>query len=1333
MTTRVTKVSLQADVSQYTRNVRLAGQETDGLRGKAERFSRGRYGATIGADTTTADRDLSALERELARISQTRYDPTVVLEDTEAANRLSDLNARLDALAAKTADAKVHVDDADAQSRISRIEGQLLAIGQQTADPKIDLGGIADAEAKLGSLEAQLTKLDHTEATPVVDVNTDRASRSASLLTDVIVGLGPTAVAATGVAAGAVAGLGVAFGAAAAAGAGLGATIVGQLASMKQQQQQIQKDATHLQTLTKGTAEYTAASQNLRAEMRAYHQQFGAAADAVDRLKLSWTDYLTTVGQHGVNQLIADAAGQASRFLPKLEGIVEEAAGSVDGLLNRLGAFASSTEGRSFLAFMQVHGPAAMTAFGTVAGNVGKGLASLFMAFAPEARLMTSGLEDVSRGFAAWAQHLPDTQGFESFMDYVHRVGPQVWDTLGAVAGALAAVVKAAAPVGPVMLPVIKDLANVLAAVAGSPVGPVLVGAASGLALLNRALTVTAALCVSKIGQEIAGVGSNVGVAGAKAFAAKAGFVAAGVGLEILASHLHKSNEGLSDVATILGGAAIGAAAGPFGAAIGAAGGALQVFAQHSQEAADAQRALDSWGQSVAATLDKETGAVTRQTTALVQHDLAQKGAYQSAQALGLSFDTVTQAALGDATAQQAIVDAYHAHEDALYGLTKQSKVAATSFSDAYQSLDAVTASTGGFSGMVASSNDVARLARAYKLLTSLTGASATNIAHTSKAIVQQNVAIGGAAARMKDLSLEDRHMGGAVSEFGAHIDALTKRQKANTSATQRETLAHQALNTVLSKSRGSLAQLELTIESAAASMKGLDKVSSDGGRHIDVYSHSGATLTQQLVSIATAAGNVTGSQKTQAEAIDRARTAMLKLLDGTNLTDKAARRYADEYLKHVNPTLDATKSKLDQTTASAKDLGDTKPNVKVTTDTQQATADLRHFRDDINSYLNEINDEPVNVTLTARANKVFDQLGSNIGLADGGPVYGPGGPRDDKINARLSNGERVNSAAVVTKAGHGSNRRGQAVFAAFERLVMRGELGRFGDLQPFADGGPVVVARVSGQDAKAATQEVHGWFDAAMAAVNNAISGQLSRRLSHLPTAGQLGPGGVLTPAQVARGQDFAKAQVGKPYVWGGVGPGGYDCSGFQSAILNFAMGMYPYARRGSTWTMPWAGSRPGLGRYTIGWENYDGIGHTAGNIGGLNVESYGGHGPAVGSGARGPLDPLFDRVMHYDSGGALPPGVSTVYNGLRHAETVIPAPPARVNAALTKVAAGGGGVPAAMIAAVNAVQREVARLRNEISGGVPVDVRNAREIATGVRGVAQRTVDAQASWMQP
>lgn len=117
-----------------------------------------------------------------------------------------------------------------------------------------------------------------------------------------------------------------------------------------------------------------------------------------------------------------------------------------------------------------------------------------------------------------------------------------------------------------------------------------------------------------------------------------------------------------------------------------------------------------------------------------------------------------------------------------------------------------------------------------------------------------------------------------------------------------------------------------------------------------------------------------------------------------------------------------------------------------------------------------------------------------------------------------------------------------------------------------------------------------------------------------------------------IVAGQNFARSQAGKPYVWGGVGPGGYDCSGFISAVTNAALGLYPHARRFATGSF---GPGRGAGGFLPGTNSAfvigvspntgSGIGHMAGNIGGLNIESRGGDGVVLGGSARGPQSSLF------------------------------------------------------------------------------------------------------------
>lgn len=131
---------------------------------------------------------------------------------------------------------------------------------------------------------------------------------------------------------------------------------------------------------------------------------------------------------------------------------------------------------------------------------------------------------------------------------------------------------------------------------------------------------------------------------------------------------------------------------------------------------------------------------------------------------------------------------------------------------------------------------------------------------------------------------------------------------------------------------------------------------------------------------------------------------------------------------------------------------------------------------------------------------------------------------------------------------------------------------------------------------------------------------------------------GGALSSDAIAKAQAFARQQSGKPYGWGAVGPTAYDCSGFMSALTNVLRGQPAHRRVGATNSFPWAGFERGPGQFTIGsTKNYggSGIGHMAGNLAGMGVESRGGRGVLVGPAAMSPNSPGFSGQWHLGAGG--------------------------------------------------------------------------------------------------
>lgn len=197
---------------------------------------------------------------------------------------------------------------------------------------------------------------------------------------------------------------------------------------------------------------------------------------------------------------------------------------------------------------------------------------------------------------------------------------------------------------------------------------------------------------------------------------------------------------------------------------------------------------------------------------------------------------------------------------------------------------------------------------------------------------------------------------------------------------------------------------------------------------------------------------------------------------------------------------------------------------------------------------------QPMNAGLIAAWNKLNSDFALGkavnpipVGFATGGYVSGPGTGTSDSIAARLSNGEFVMPASITKRA---------RPFLEALRAGTPEALQAAGVPVPrFAEGGLV---------------DIHGQQ----------------------------------TGAAIAGAVKFAKAESGKPYIWGGVGPVGYDCSGFMSAITNVLRGEQPHKRLGVAAGEPWPGFARGLGgAFALGASSV----HTAGTLAGVNVESGG------------------------------------------------------------------------------------------------------------------------------
>ncbi|MDX3324751.1 hypothetical protein PV405_08730 [Streptomyces sp. ME02-6979-3A] len=196
--------------------------------------------------------------------------------------------------------------------------------------------------------------------------------------------------------------------------------------------------------------------------------------------------------------------------------------------------------------------------------------------------------------------------------------------------------------------------------------------------------------------------------------------------------------------------------------------------------------------------------------------------------------------------------------------------------------------------------------------------------------------------------------------------------------------------------------------------------------------------------------------------------------------------------------------------------------------------------------------------------------------------------------------------------------------------------------------------------------------------------------------------------------GLKWARTQNGKAYQWGGNGNPSWDCSGLVSAIESVIRGEKPHRRWAtgsfSGKTAPSGWQLGGKSPYMIGITNA-GVGHTAGTINGVNVESRGGDGVVIGSRARSYKDGLFTHQYaykgKYDSGGYLQPGLNLAYNGTGRPEPVFTTQQA--NALMGGGPSGGLGDLAVQVWVGNEEITSIARAEVHRSNGELIQVLNA------------------------
>lgn len=503
--------------SAWTRDLKKTQKEIADLEKKS---------ITIGVDldTDNARVAMDNLELFLEDLDNSEYKPSVDLVVREAMEALEALEARLEALDARRVVVELDADATNAEIVLDNLENDLLLLenngvtveidadaGKAQAtmlelmltmqrleidgvDINVDVDGFGKAVTQLNILEAQVDMLDGREID--LDVDIDRSALNdlvgppggdgsgghiglLRMLIYSLIALSPILAVSMSSATAAI----VAFGAAVAGAAVPVLVLAGGLAGLVGRYKEAQ-----------------AAGEEMTGPMADF-------AAAISEVKEAWDAFLDAIAPAGFT-LMAQALELVADILPTLAPLFNATAEALGGVLGGIRGFVESSEYQEMIDFFSGFGVDMLVQFLNIGGNLLQFFGRLFQAIEPFARAMMSGLEEVTAGWAAWADDLENNDSFQQFMDNALEYGPMVLDMLGSLIQAFMNIGRALEPFAGPMLEGLTMFFDLIAN-ADPTVLSVIIGALGGLWLGLNVL----APAIAAVSTGLSVLGAALGIA----------------------------------------------------------------------------------------------------------------------------------------------------------------------------------------------------------------------------------------------------------------------------------------------------------------------------------------------------------------------------------------------------------------------------------------------------------------------------------------------------------------------------------------------------------------------------------------------------------------------------------------------------------------------------------------------------------------------------------------------------------------------------------------------------------------------------------------------------
>ncbi|HDR4393019.1 hypothetical protein V4C29_24195 [Bacillus cereus] len=335
------------------------------------------------------------------------------------------------------------------ESQADQTASALDEVGDQAGEASAAMGAMgATGSASMRELERAAR-----DAAREVDNVGDQAEGSALKIGLITIAIG--ALTALGTAMGApliagIMGIAASFGAAGIGAAAYGAvavSVLGQVFESATKVDQIQEKIDNADS----AKERIAAQKELAELYEGMSASQRGALQELQEFKSFWGDF-TKQFENPIFDAFNQGLKLAQSMLTGLAPTIGNVSAVVTQLLEELNGFVSGGGLNSFFEWLSTTASSSLYNWSHIFGNTFNGIFGLLQAFTPLGKQMESGLLGITEKFSTWANTLSSNPAFQNFVEYVQTNGPVLWDTLGNIANIFGDIIKAAAPLGEIVL-----------------------------------------------------------------------------------------------------------------------------------------------------------------------------------------------------------------------------------------------------------------------------------------------------------------------------------------------------------------------------------------------------------------------------------------------------------------------------------------------------------------------------------------------------------------------------------------------------------------------------------------------------------------------------------------------------------------------------------------------------------------------------------------------------------------------------------------------------------------------------------------------------------------